>query len=159
MTSLLYKYQHFCFRLLSPATALLTIAQTQSMYRLGKPDEQDRYKDEEPHMSSNRYILVSANSNVVLEDRRLPSHIKLSDGRILLLMRRPRVLDTQKHKDIHKRMYADLFLYIPWENEEQFLREAKHSMEVCQAKWDEYGEAAIDMKNQLRNIIKQAWLC
>ena len=149
-----------CCRPQSTAMALLTIGQTQSMYRLGKPDEQERYKDKDPAMSSNRYILVSgSNSNVVLEDRRLPSHIKLSDGRILLLMRRPRVLDTQKHKDIHKRMYADLFMYIPWEDEEQFLGEAKHSIEVCQAKWDEYGQAATDMKNQLRNIIKQAWLC
>ena len=141
------------------ATALLTIGQTQSMYRLAKPDEQERYKDKEPDLSSNRYILVSGNnSNIGLEDRRLPSHIKLSDGRILLLMRRPRVLDTQKHKDVHRQMYADLFMYIPWENEEQFLGEARHSMEVCQAKWDEYGQAAIDMKNQLRNINKQAWL-
>ena len=139
--------------------ALLTIGQTQSMYRLAKPEEHERYTDKEPNLSNNRYILVTgSNSNVVLEDRRLPSHIKLSDGRILLLMRRPRVLDTQKHKDIHKRMYADLFLYIPWENEEQFLGEAKSSIEVCQAKWDEYGQAAIDMKNQLRNIIKQSWL-
>ena len=75
---------------------------------------------------------------------------------IIWLMRKPRVLDTQKHKDIHKQMYADLFLYIPWENEEHFLGEAKSSMEVCQAKWDEYGQAAINMKNQLRNIIKQS---
>ena len=149
-----------CCRPQSTAMALLTIGQTQSMYRLAKPEEHERYADEEPNLSINRYILVTgSNSKVVLEDRRLPSHIKLSDGRILLLMRRPRVLDTQKHKDIHKRMYADLFMYIPWEDEEQFLGEAKHSIEVCQAKWDEYGQAATDMKNQLRNIIKQAWLC
>lgn len=151
----------FCLRLLSTKTAtnLLTIGQTQSMYRLAKPDEQERHRDTEPELSSTRYILVSgSNSNFVLEDRRLPSHIKLADGRILILMRRPRVLDTQKHKDIHKQMYADLFLYIPWENEEQFLGEAKHSLEVCQALWDEHGQAAIDMKNQLRNTIKQAWL-
>jgi hypothetical protein len=38
------------------------------------------------------------------------------------------------------------------------LGEAKSSLEVCQAKWDEYERAAIDMKNQLRNIIKQSWL-
>ena len=130
------------------------------MYRLAKPDEHERYKDKEPNLISNRYILVSgSNSSVALEDRHLPSHIKLSDGCILLLMRRPRVLDTQKHRDIHKQMYANLFLYIPWENEEQFLGEAKSSMEVCQAKWEEYGQAAINMKNQLRNIIKQSWLC
>ena len=129
------------------------------MYRLAKPDEHERYKDEEPYLTETRYILVSGrNRNVPLNDRRLPSHIKLSDGRILLLMRRPRVLDTHDHKDIHKQMYADMFLFIPWDNEESFLGDAKRSIEVCQAMWDEYGEAAIDLKNQLRSIIKQSWM-
>jgi hypothetical protein len=128
------------------------------MYRLAKPDEHERYKDEDPFLTE-RYILVSgSNRNVPLNDRRLPSHIKLSDGRILLLMRRPRVLETQDHKDIHKQMYADMFLYIPWVNEDRFLGDAKRSIEVCQAMWDEYGEAAIDLKNQLRSIIKQSWM-
>ena len=58
----------------------------------------------------------------------------------------------------HKQMYADMFLYIPWDNEERFLGHAKSSIEVCQAMWDEYGEAAIDLKNQLRSIIKQSWM-
>ena len=107
------------------------------MYRLAKPDEHERYKDEDPFLTE-RYILVSgSNRNVPLNDRRLPSHIKLSDGRILLLMRRPRVLETQNHKDIHKQMYADMFLYIPWDNEERFLGDAKSAIEVCQAMWDE----------------------
>ena len=128
------------------------------MYRLAKPDEHERYKDEDPFLTE-RYILVSgSNRNVPLNDRRLPSHIKLSDGRILLLMRRPRVLETQNHKDIHKQMYADMFLYIPWDNEERFLGDAKSSIEVCQAMWDEYGEVAIDMKNQMRNMIQKSWL-
>ena len=127
------------------------------MYRLAKPDEHERYKDEDPFLTE-RYILVSgSNRNVPLNDRRLPSHIKLSDGRILLLMRRPRVLDTQNHKDIHKQRYADMFLYIPWENEERFLGGSKCSI-ICQAMWEEYGEAATDMKNQLREVIKQSWL-
>ena len=45
------------------------------------------------------------------------------------------------------------------QHKEHFLREAKSSMDVCQAKWDDYGQAAIDMNNHLRNIIKQSWLC
>ena len=40
-------------------------------------------------------------------------------------------------------------------NEKPFFGDAKSSIEVCQAMRDEYGEAAIDMKNQLRNVIKQ----
>ena len=67
-------------------------------------------------------------------------------------------METQNHRDVHKQMYADMFLYIPWDNEERFLGDAKSSIVVCQAMWDEYGEAAIDMKNQLRNMIKKSWL-
>ena len=32
---------------------------------------------------------------------------------------------TQNHKDIHKQRYADMFLYIPWDNEERFLGDSK----------------------------------
>ena len=40
---------------------------------------------------------------------------------------------TQNHKDIHKQRYADMFLYIPWDNEECFLGDSKSSI-VCQTK-------------------------
>ena len=39
-------------------------------------------------------------------------------------------------------------------NEKPILEDAKCFIKVCQAIWDEYGDAAIYTKNQLRNIIK-----
>ena len=141
--------------------ALLTIGQTQAEYRPATPEEQVNYKDKEPTLSPNRHILVSGpNANVHPEDRLLPSHIQLSDGKILLLLKNvpSRVIHPKKHKDCHAQMYADMFLYLPWQNEEQFLGEASKSKEVCQAMWDEWGDAAKDLKEQLYDMIKRSWL-
>lgn len=141
--------------------SLITPGQLLAQYRLAKPDERALYMDKEPTLSADRYILVSGpNVNVPLEDRCLPTHIVLSDGRILLLLRNcpARVIDTEKHKDKHSQMYADMFLYVPWEDEEHFLGGARRSLEACQAKWEEWGEAALDLKNQLRSMVKESWL-
>ena len=149
----------YCFR--PSSLALLTIGQTQTEYRLAKPEAHSRYKDKEPTLSPNRYILVSGqNENVPEEERRLPSHIELSDGSILVLLTtgKPRVINPKKHKDKHAQMYADMFLYLPWQDEKQFLGEASRSKEVCQAMWDEWGDAAKDLKEQLYDMIKRSWL-
>ena len=55
-------------------------------------------------------------------------------------------------------MYADMFLYLPWQDEEQFFGDASRSEEVCQAMWDEWEDAAIDLKEQLYRMIKKSWL-
>ena len=80
--------------------------------------------------------------------------------KILILLRNvpQRVIDTKKHKDPHALMYSDMFLYLPWQDEEQFLGEASRSMEVCQAMWDKWGTAAKDLKKQLYDMIKRSWL-
>ena len=113
----------------------------------------------EPTLYPDRLILVSGpNAKEPEENRHLPSHIQLSDGSILILLTTPRVIDPKKHKDKHAQMYADLFLYVPWQDEETFLGEASRSEEACQKKWDEWGEAAIDLKKQLYKKIKESWL-
>ena len=149
----------YCFR--PSSVAKLTIGQTQAAYRAATPREQLAYKDTEPTMCPDRHILVSGqNANIPPEERCLPSHIQLSDGKILLLLRNvpPRVVYTNRHKDTHAQMYSDMFLYLPWQDEEQFLGEASRSFDHCQAMWDEYGAAALDLKQQLNEMIKQSWL-
>ena len=86
--------------------------------------------------------------------------IKLSDGSIMILLMTvpPRVIDHKKNKDKHAQIYADMFLYLPWQDEEQFHGEASRSEEACQALLDEWGDAAKDLKEQLYQMIKQSWL-
>ena len=115
----------------------------------------------EVEFSRDRYILVSGeNSEIPFEQRRLPKHILLSDGSVLLLLRSSstRIIDTQEHRDAHRRMYADMFLYLPWDNEEDFLGEASRSFEACRAKWDLLGPAAQDLKRQLKELVKSTLL-
>ena len=79
---------------------------------------------------------------------------------MLLLLRSSstRIIDTQDHKDNHRRMYADMFLYIPWDNEEDFLGDASRSFEACRAKYDLLGPAALDLKQQLKELVKSSLL-
>ena len=77
---------------------------------------------------------------------------------ILLMTVPPRVIDHKKNKDKHAQIYADMFLYLPWQDEEQFHGEASRSEEACQALLDEWGDAAKDLKEQLYQMIKQSWL-
>ena len=131
------------------------------MYRVAKPDDRNRLINQDPTLSETQFILVSGpNANVPLQDRRLPSHIVLSDGQMLVLLKdnQPRILDTQQHNDEHEQMYADMFLYIPWSDEEQFLGEAQRSLPACCVMWEEWGHAAMDLKNQLRELVKASWL-
>ena len=117
--------------------------------------------DKEVEFSRDRYILVSGeNSEIPFEQRRLPKHILLSDGSVLLLLRSSstRIIDTQEHRDVHRQMYADMFLYLPWDNEEDFLGEARRSFDVCQAKWNLLGHAALDLKQQLKELVKTSLL-
>ena len=130
-------------------------------YRLAKPDEREAYKDKDPEFCQDRYILVSGvHAEVLPENRRLPKHIVLTDGTVLLLLRSSstRVLDTQEHKEQHRQMYGDMFLYVPWENEEEFLGNARRSIDDCQAKWNEWGAAAIDLKHQLQMLTRESFL-
>ena len=111
--------------------------------------------------SADRYILVSGEySGIPKEERRLPEHITLTDGTVLRLIRSSstRIIDTQVHKDVHRQMYADMFLYVPWDNEEDFLGEASRSLEACRAKWDLLGHAALDLKRQLKELVKSTLL-
>ena len=55
-------------------------------------------------------------------------------------------------------MYADMFLYVPWDNEEEFLGTAKRSLDECKAKWDELGPAALDLKGQIQELVKTSLL-
>ena len=67
-------------------------------------------------------------------------------------------IGPKKHKDKHAQMYADMFLYVPWQDEEVFFGEASRSEEACQALWDLWGDAAKDQKRQLDRMIKESWL-
>ena len=65
-------------------------------------------------------------------------HIKFSDGSVTVLVNdcNQGVFYSKKYKDEHSKMYANLFLYLPWQNEKEFLGESSRSEEVCQAIWD-----------------------
>ena len=146
----------FCFR--PTSLSLLTIGQIQAEYRLHKNPERMRGKEAE---LSNRCILVSGpNAGIPEEQRLLPRHIEFSDGSVMVLVNdgNQRVIDSKTHKDEHSKMYAAMFLYLPWQNEEEFLGEASRSEEACQALWDEYKEMALDLKEQLRLAIRNSRL-
>ena len=144
-----------------PLVDLLTIGQMKAEYRQAKPVERERLKGVEPTFPSDRYILVShLNSHVERQHRRLPSHFELSDGTVFMLLTQapPRVIDSMEHEDSHAAMYADMFLYLPWSKEEEFLGSACESEEACRDLWEIYGEAALDVKSQLIKMVKNAWL-
>ena len=127
----------------------ITPGQLLAQYRLAKPQEREAYSQKEPDFATDRYILVSGeNSGIPSEQRRLPKHIVLSDSSVLLLLRSSStcVIDTQEHRDVRRQMYADMFLYLPWDNEEDFLGEARRSFDACKAKWNLLGHAALDLK-------------
>ena len=87
-------------------------------------------------------------------------HIKFSDGSVTVLVNdcNQGVFYSKKYKDEHSKMYADMFLYLPWQDEEEFLGEAKISEVACEALWDEFGEMALDLKEQLRLMIRNSRL-
>jgi hypothetical protein len=116
-------------------------------------------KGEEDEKEGNQ-VSNTDKCQVSLKDRWLPSDINLCDGHILILLWNvPRwVMDTQRHRDEHSKIYADMFLYIPWQDEERLFGDARRSLDVCQAKWEEWWEAALDMKNQLKQVVKESWL-
>ena len=73
--------------------------------------------------------------------------------------RKPSIIDHKKHAaGTHEQMYADMFLYLPWQNEEEFLGEARRSEEACKAMWGVYGGAATELKEKLRRRIREARL-
>jgi hypothetical protein len=51
-----------------------------------------------------------------------------------------------------------MVLYIPWQDQEQLFKDARRSLDVCQPKWKEWGEDALDLKNQLKQVVKESWL-
>ena len=75
----------------------------------------------------------------------------------MLLLKKPRILDTSNHSSSHAQMYADLFLFTPWVDEEAFLGEARQSLEACKKLWY-IGPAALEIKQHLMERIKQSLL-
>ena len=144
-----------------PSVGLITIGQLLVDYRRAKPQEREAYLMKDVEFSDHGHILVSGiHSGIPPEERRLPRHIVFSDDTVYLLLKSSsrRILDTQEHSDAHRRMYANLFLYIPWDKEEEFLGRAKDSMQDCQTLWDEFGPAALDIKNQIQEKVKDSFL-
>ena len=129
---------------------MLTIAQNQVEYRLAQPNEKTELRGKEPTYTEGRTILVAGDNNKISEDERLlPSHFVLADGNVMVRLRLEnlRVTNTKHHGSKHEQMYSDMFLYVPWENEERFLGEARESEEACKALWDRYEESVRDLKN------------
>ena len=146
------------YPLRSTSLALLTIGQILAEYRFHKNPVQLRGKEAG---LSDRYILVSGhNANIPEERRRLPSHIEFFDGTVIVLLKdgNQRVIDSKKHTSDHAKQYADMFLYLPWDDEEDFLGESSRSMEACQAMWDVHKDMALDLKEQLRCMTRKARL-
>ena len=140
---------------------MLTLAQSQVEFRLAKPDVKAGLRGKDPTYTEGRTILVAGeNHNIPESERLLPSHFELTDGNIMVRLRLEnlRVISTKHHGSKHEQMYSDLFLYVPWENEEQFLGEARESEEACKALWERYKESIRDIKNQLKSRIRSAWL-
>ena len=148
-----------CFR--PQSLRLLTLAQSQVEFRLAKPDEKTGLRGKEPTYMEGRTILVTRDNNNIPEDERLlPSHFVLADGNVMVRLRLEnlRVMSSNHHGSKHEQMYSDMFLYVPWENEEQFLGEARESEEACKTLWERYKESIRDLKNQLKSRIRSAWL-
>ena len=146
------------YPLRSTSLALLTIGQILTEYRFHKNPVQLRGKEAG---LSDRFILVSGPFAYIPEERRrLPNHIEFSDGTVMVLVRNgnQRVIDSKNHKDDHRRKYADMFLYLPWEDEEEFLGESSRSEEACLELWNVVGEMALDLKEQLRRMTRKARL-
>ena len=140
---------------------MLTLAQSLVEFRLAKPEVKAGLRGKDPTHTEGRTILVAGeNQNIPETERLLPSHFELTDGNIMVRLRLEnlRVISTKHHGSKHEQMYSDLFLYVPWENEEQFLGEARESEEACKALWDRYEESVRDLKNQLKSRIRSAWL-
>ena len=117
-------------------------------FRIATPSEKESLWGKNPEYREDKYILVSGdNSTVSKANRLLPSHFLLSDGTMMKRLSKPRVIDHKKSAlKTHAQMYADMFLYVPWKNEEQFLGEAWRSEERCAAMWEVYGQAAMDLE-------------
>ena len=140
---------------------MLTLAQNQAEYRLAKPSVKTGLRGKQPTFTEGRTILVAGDNADVPEDERLlPSHFELPDGNVMVRLRPEnlRVISTKSHRTKHEQMYSDMFLYVPWENEEQFLGEARESEEACQALWDRYEASVQDIKTQLTRRIRRALL-
>ena len=140
---------------------MLTLAQNQAEYRLAQPNERTVLRGKLPTFTEGRTILVAGdNANVPEDERLLPSHFVLGDGNVMVRLRSEnlRVTSTKRHGSKHEQMYSDMFLYMPWEKEEQFLGEARESEEACQALWDRYEASVQDIKTQLTRRIRRALL-
>ena len=140
---------------------MLTLAQNQAEYRLAKPSVKTGLRGKQPTFTEGRTILVAGDNADVPEDERLlPSHFLLGDRNVMVRLRSEnlRVTSTKHHGSKHEQMYSDMFLYVPWENEEQFLGEARQSEEACQALWDRYEASVQDIKTQLTRRIRRALL-
>ena len=116
----------------------MTVGETKAEFRVATPAEKEELKDKDRKYEEDKHILVSGQNE---KERRLPDHFNLSDGNIMKRKRKPSVIDHKKHAaGTHDQMYADMFLYLPWDNEEEFLGEARRSEEVCKAMWGSTGE-------------------
>ena len=137
------------------------MAQSQVEFRLAKPEVKAGLRGKDPTYTEGRTILVAGeNSNIPEAERLLPSHFELTDGNVMVRLRLEnlRVMSTKHHGSKHEQMYSDMFLYVPWENEERFLGRARESEEACKALWERYKESIRDLKNQLKSRIRSAWL-
>ena len=131
------------------------------MLTLAQSNERTELRGKEPTYTDGRTILVAGDkSNVPEEERLLPSHFVLADGNVMVRLRSEnlKVTSTKHHGSKHEQMYSNMFLYVPWEKEEQFPGEARESEEACQALWDRYEASVQDIKTQLTRRIRRALL-
>ena len=132
------------------------------MLRLAKPEEKDRIRLlEVQYLSTDEFWIVAHGelSNIPIEERPLPSHILLDDGQLMVLREKPVCIRKSSHsRDEHNKMYASLLMYLPWQNEVDYLGAAATSIETCQTMWEAHEEQCLSTAEELKRMLRNSAL-
>ena len=82
------------------------------------------------------------------------------DNKLMILRNKPAVLDTSKFQEnkIHNRQYASLLMYCHWNKEDEFLREAAESADVCNDIYEQHKNSIEEVMDGLKKLVYKTYL-
>lgn len=119
-----------------------------------KRDEIDRHSKYVGVLSENQFIVVGGqDAEVPRDERRLTEAFWTRDGKLMILMKSPSLLDSSKLKLNHNKRYARLLMFRHWTDENSFLGAARNSEEVCLNMYKQERTAINEVAEGLRQLL------
>ena len=127
-------------------------------YRDAKSSEKNSMRNKLEQVSSEvKVIGIDIDETLLSVELGLPKAVQIDDERFMLLRQSLSVVDMTRFEKIgeeHSRQYSRLLMFHPWENETDFLEQAKLCAKKCSVMYNKMENGLDLVEDQCNSLLR-----